>query len=150
MKSCKTSLPERNPKRPISGTEQENKMSKCIRIPTKGPLTGLEPTDYIPPSELVSGDPKEQGKSYYVDQTGDLDASVWECEPNKHRVPDAPYDELVYLIESVIDVHDDEGGVETYKAGDCFMMPRGCNCTWDVQERVKKVYLVLTHSAYEG
>ena len=38
---------------------------------------------------------------------------------------------------------DDEGGVETYKAGDSFMMPRGCKCTWDVKEPVRKLYVVL-------
>ena len=45
---------------------------------------------------------------------------------------------------------DDEGGVETYKAGDSFMMPRGCTCTWDVKQPVRKLYVVLTAEAYQG
>ena len=45
---------------------------------------------------------------------------------------------------------DDEGGVETYKAGDSFMMPRGCKCTWDVKEPVRKLYVVLTAETYQG
>ncbi len=56
-------------------------MSKCIRIPTKGPLQGLEPTDYIPASELVSGDPQERGRSYYADQTGELGSRLIKLDP---------------------------------------------------------------------
>ncbi len=124
--------------------------SKCVRIPTKGDIPGLEPTDYIPPEGLLSGTPDERGKSLYADQTEQLDAGVWECEPNKHHIEDAPYDEFVYLIEGHIDVIDADGGIETYKAGDSFVMPRGCKCTWDVKEPVRKLYVVLTHEAYQG
>jgi len=125
-------------------------MSKCIRIPTKAPLEGLEPTDYIPPETVVSGTPNERGRSYYVDQTGQLDAGVWECEVNMHEIESAPYDELVYLLAGHIDVIDEDGNVDTFKAGDSFMMPRGCKCTWNVKEPVRKIYLVLTHEAYKA
>jgi uncharacterized protein len=124
--------------------------SKCVRIPTAGKIAGLEPTDYIPPDGLLSGDPRERGKSCYADQTGQLDAGVWECEPNKHVLEAAPYDEFVYLLAGRIDVTDEDGGVESYRAGDSFMMPRGCKCTWDVKEPVRKLYVVLTADAYQG
>jgi len=122
--------------------------SKCIRLPTGGAVAGLEPTDYIPPETLQSGDPRERGLSFYADQTGQLDAGVWECEPNRHVIEAAPYDEFVYLLQGRIDVIDAEGGVESFKAGDSFVMPRGCKCTWDVKEAVRKLYVVLTAEAY--
>ena len=105
-------------------------MSKCVRLPTgSGPLSGLQPTEYIPADTLVSGNPQERGLSYYADQTGQL--------------------EFVYLLQGQIDVIDDEGGVESYRAGDSFVMPRGCRCTWDVKEPVRKLYVVLTATAYQ-
>ncbi len=122
---------------------------KCVRLPTSGTVPGLEPTDYIPPETLKSGDPQERGLSYYADQTGQLDSGVWECEPNKHIIESAPYDEFVYLLQGRIDVIDDEGNTETYNAGDSFVMPRGCNCTWDVKEPVRKLYVVLTAQDYK-
>lgn len=124
--------------------------AKCIRIPTTGPIEGLAPTDYIPPGTVRSGDPNERGRSLYADQTGQLDAGVWECEPNVHEIEAAPYDEFVYLIEGRIDVTDDEGNTESFRAGDSFMMPRGCKCTWDVREPVRKLYVVLTAEGYQG
>lgn len=62
----------------------------------------------------------------------------------------APYDEFVYLLEGRVDVIDDAGAVETYKAGDSLMMPGGCKCTWDVKEPVRKLYVVLTAESYQG
>ena len=124
--------------------------SKCIRIPSSGPIEGLEPTDYIPPETLCAGEPRERGRGFYADQTGQLDAGVWECEPNKHDIAAAPYDEFVYLLEGRIDVIDDEGGVESFGPGDSFVMPRGCKCTWDVKAPVRKLYVVLTAEAYGG
>ncbi len=123
-------------------------MSKCIRLPTSGPVSGLEPTDYIPVDSVQSGEPRERGRSYYADKTKQLDAGVWECEPNRHVIEPAPYDEFVYLLEGCIDVIDDDGTVATYNAGDSFVMPRGCKCTWDVKEPVRKLYVVLTADAY--
>ena len=124
--------------------------SKCIRIPNSGAIEGLEPTDYIAPEMLQSGDPKEHGRSFYADQTGQFDAGYWECEPNIHVYEAAPYDEFVYLLQGVVEVSDDEGGRETFTAGDSFMMPRGCRCTWDVKEPVRKLYVVLTAEGYQG
>lgn len=125
-------------------------MSKtCIRLPTDGATSGLKPTDYIPLETVQSGDPKERGRSFYADQTGQLDAGVWECEPNKHLIEAAPYDEFVYLLKGQVDIIDAEGQVETYRAGDSFIMPRGCRCTWDIKEPVQKLYVVLTAEAYK-
>lgn len=121
---------------------------KCIRLPTDGPVPGMAPTDYIPADTLESGDPRERGRSYYADQTGQLDAGVWECDVNRHMIEAAPYDEFVYLLEGRIDVIDDKGGVQSFEAGDSFVMPRGCHCIWDVKEPVRKLYVVLTAEAY--
>lgn len=123
---------------------------KCIRLPTGGAIGGLQPTDYISPETVQSGDPKERGRSIYADQTGQLDAGVWECEPNRHVIEGAPYDEFVYLLQGRIDITDDEGNTDTFGAGDSFVMPRGCTCTWDVKEPVRKLYVVLTAEAYRG
>ena len=125
-------------------------MKRCIRLPTEGPFSGLEPTDYIPPASVRSGEPRERGRSYYTDRTGQLDAGVWECEPNRHEIDGAPYDEFVYLLEGRIDVIDESGESETYRAGNSFVMPRGCTCTWDVREPVRKLYTALGSSRSNG
>ena len=69
--------------------------NKCVRLPTSDSIAGLESTDHIPADALLSGQPEERGRSFYADQTGQLDSGIWECEPNKHFIESAPYDEFV-------------------------------------------------------
>ena len=121
-------------------------MKNCLRVPSTLPFSGLEPTDYISEEMLVEGKPNEQGKSVFADTTGQMDVGVWQCEPNRHEMTDCPYDEFVYLLKGHLDIIDEDGNVETYKAGDSFVMPRGCNCTWDVKQAIKKIYVVLEAS----
>ena len=113
---------------------------KCIRIPT-GPVNGLQPTEFISVDALESGEPRERGSSFCAGRTSQLDAGVWECEPNRHRV-DMPIDEFVYLLAGRIDVIAEDGGTEVYKTGDSFMVPRGCRCIWDVKEPVRMLFVV--------
>ncbi len=64
--------------------------------------------------------------------------SVWECEPS---VFDWHYDgtEVAYLYEGKVKVKTAQGDVEI-KAGDLVTFPDGLDCTWEVLERVRKVY----------
>ena len=118
-------------------------MKKCIRVPTALPFSGLDPTDYISDEMLQEGQPEEQGKSVFADETRQLDVGVWECEPHRHVMTNCPYHEFVYLLEGCVDIIDEEGEVETYRAGDSFVMPLGCNCIWDVKESIRKLYVVV-------
>ncbi len=122
-------------------------MSTTVRIPGRD-VAGLEPTDYIAPEALKSGEPNERGRSFYADQTGQLDAGYWECDVNEHVFEASPYDEFVHLLEGHLEVTHDDGSVATYRAGDSFVMPRGCACTWNVREPLRKVYVVLTAADY--
>ena len=90
-------------------------------------------TDMIAPAITIPQG--NHGRSFYADQSGQFDAGYWECDVNKHHIAASPYDECVYLLEGQIDVIHDDGSVESYKTGNSFVVPRGCNCTWDVKAR---------------
>ena len=73
------------------------------------------------------------------DELGNNDKwSVWECEPSKF---DWHYDstELAYLFEGKVVVKTAEEEVEI-KAGDYVTFPSGLDCSWDISEKIKKVY----------
>ena len=59
-------------------------------------------------------------------------------EPIRHELEPAPYDVLVYLLEGRIDFIDHDCGIETIRAGDRFIMPLDCTCTWVARERVRE------------
>ena len=64
--------------------------------------------------------------------------SVWECEPSTF---DWHYDcdEKAYVYEGCVLVKTRDERVEI-KAGDFVVFPKGLSCTWEVIEKIKKVY----------
>ena len=66
------------------------------------------------------------------------DWSVWTCDPS---VFDWHYDqmEMAYVYEGKVRVKTPDGQVEI-NAGDFVTFPQGLSCTWEVMEKIKKVY----------
>ncbi|NQT89816.1 MAG: cupin domain-containing protein [Candidatus Omnitrophica bacterium] len=63
----------------------------------------------------------------------------WECEPSTF---DWEYDseEWCYLFEGKVKVKTADGDYEI-KKGDLVKLAKGLKCTWEVAEKVKKVYI---------
>lgn len=64
--------------------------------------------------------------------------SPWECEPSTF---DWEYDtnETAYVLEGKVKVKTPSGEVEINK-GDLVHFPKGLKCTWNVINRIRKVY----------
>jgi uncharacterized cupin superfamily protein len=65
--------------------------------------------------------------------------SPWECEPSTF---DWEYDdhETCYVLEGRVRVSTPAGEVVEFGAGDLVRFPKGLKCTWEVKERIRKVY----------
>ncbi len=64
--------------------------------------------------------------------------SPWECEPSTF---DWEYDsnETAYVLEGKVKVKTSSGEVEINK-GDLVYFPKGLKCTWNVVQKIRKVY----------
>ena len=85
-------------------------------------------------SEIKVEKPSEQElRSLGVDKW-----SPWECEPSTF---DWEYDsnETAYVLEGKVKVKTPSEEVEINK-GDLVTFPKGLKCTWNVIERIRKVY----------
>jgi len=73
-----------------------------------------------------------------VDKLGIDNWGSWECEPSTF---DWQYSstEVAYVFEGKVKVKTDEGEVEINK-GDLVTFPKGLKCTWNVIEKISKVY----------
>jgi len=65
--------------------------------------------------------------------------SAWECDVKKF---DWQYDdnEIFYVLEGKVKVTTTEGEEVEFGKGDLVSFPKGVKCTWDVKERIRKVY----------
>jgi len=73
-----------------------------------------------------------------LDSLGVKGWSPWGCDVS---VFDWEYDsdEVCYILEGKVKVKTSEGEVEINK-GDLVTFPKGLKCTWNVLNRIKKVY----------
>ncbi len=73
-----------------------------------------------------------------IDLLGINSWSPWECVPSTF---DWEYsdDETCYILEGKVKVKTSAGDVEINK-GDLVMFPKGLKCTWEVIEKIRKVY----------
>jgi len=82
----------------------------------------------------------EQKKQFKIPDQPESDEnwSVWECEPATF---DWHYDqtEKAYIYEGAVNVKTGDGEVQI-KKGDFVTFSAGLTCTWNVTEKIRKVY----------
>lgn len=74
-----------------------------------------------------------------LDSIGVSKWSPWECEPSTF---DWEYDtdESAYVLEGKVKVKTEDGQEVEIKKGDLVHFPKGTKCTWDIIEKIRKVY----------
>ncbi len=65
--------------------------------------------------------------------------SPWECKPSTF---DWEYDEdeWAYVLEGKVKVRAEDGEEVEINKGDLVIFPKGLRCTWNVLEKIRKVY----------
>jgi uncharacterized protein len=65
--------------------------------------------------------------------------SPWECEPSTF---DWSYDtnETAYVLDGLVTVTCPDGQKVEIGPGDLVRFPRGLSCTWEVKQKIRKVF----------
>ena len=80
---------------------------------------------------------------FFTGGSGQLTAGVWECTPCTTQTGSYPVDEFCYILNGAVVITDDAGQRETFKAGDCFIVPKGTSLTWHMPETTRKYYVIF-------
>lgn len=88
----------------------------------------------------------EYPRSYcaFVSPDGKYTANVWACDSGTLRIDDLSTDEACFLIEGSVEIIDDAGNREIYRAGDAFLLPKGFSGIWHMPEPVVKYNTMYT------
>jgi len=78
---------------------------------------------------------------FYGDASGAFKTGFWAAQPGQAAI-DYGHDELCVIIAGLVRVTDSAGHVETYRAGDTFLIPKGFKGVWETVEPVRKFYAV--------
>jgi len=118
--------------------------TSVIRLNSNGPDGGGLPFwGNLENENVVEGSPVETGHNFFTGGSGQLTAGVWECTPCTTQTDSYPVDEFCYILNGAVVITDDAGQRETFKAGDCFIVPKGTSLTWHMPETTRKYYVIF-------
>jgi uncharacterized protein len=83
-------------------------------------------------------------RTWYASPTGAFRTGFWAAQPGRADIAYTK-DELCTLLEGEVRLTDESGQVETYIAGDTFVIPKGFKGVWETVKPVRKFFAV-----YEG
>ncbi len=71
-------------------------------------------------------------------------SGVWEAEPGLSRWEFTERGEVIYVLEGRMVVTEDDGEAVTLEAGSAAVFPIGWRGTWEIQERIRKFFVIFT------
>lgn len=89
----------------------------------------------------ADADKRMTSKTWYTDPTGAFKTGFWAAQPGRADIHYTK-DEMCVLIEGEVRLTDAAGHVETYVAGDTFMIPKGFKGVWETVRPVRKFYAI--------
>lgn len=98
---------------------------RSIRFDPEAPLAQGEDTTHI----------------WYTDPTNKVCAGFW-ASADFHGPVTYSEDEFCTLLAGVVRLTDATGQVETYRAGDSFVIPAGFHGVWQTVEPVRKFFMI--------
>ncbi len=99
------------------------------------------PFDDLPFVTTLEGNPQHSGRFDHGGFGARTMVGVWECTPGKFEYT-YPGDEICTLLEGHIRVTEGDGSVHDYKAGDSFFTVKGETVTWEVLEKIRKIFFI--------
>lgn len=99
------------------------------------------PSIRFDPTALIPGNEPTSAVEWYRDPTGAFSAGIWRGEPGRFDVTYTE-DEFCQLLEGVVRLTDAHGTVETYRAGDSFVIPAGFIGVWETVETIRKFWVI--------
>ena len=115
-----------------------------IRLDRDGPEgIGLAFLGNCESEPVIEGSPVETGHVYYTDPSEAFVAGLWDCTPYTAVFESYPYEEFSYVLSGKVVNTDVDGRTEEFGPGDCFVIPKGMECTYRLPETTRKFYAVL-------
>ena len=95
------------------------------------------------PSAEVLGDPIGVRSSVpFIDEDHGIRSGVWEAQPGLSRWEFTERGEIIHVLEGRMIVTQDGGSPVTLEAGSAAFFPIGWKGTWEIQERIRKFFVV--------
>jgi hypothetical protein len=116
------------------------------RVLSADVLTEALTADRLDSSDIVEGSPRVA--SAELDATSAAAIGVWEI--TEGTVTDTEVDEVFLVLSGTGQITFDDGSVVALRPGTLVRLRAGDHTTWTINEKVRKVYVVLPTSVPEA
>lgn len=111
-------------------------------IDFKNAVDGVSPA--FPAERVLGGSPEQNLFNQYQDPSKQMLSGTWDCTPGKWQADYSAKSEFCYIISGKLILTDEDGVATTFAAGDSFVIPQGFMGTWEIVEKVQKLYVIVT------
>jgi len=119
-------------------------MSSVIRLSRDGLSGGaMEACSVVPPEAVVSGSPSETGAMHYEAAKGKFLVGTWECTPYAEILSYPESSEFCVVLSGRVALTGADGVVHEFRAGDCYIVPKGFEGRFEVFETLRKIYVLF-------
>lgn len=120
-------------------------MTKVIKIGRDGVgAAALEKCSVVPPEAVLSGKPDEQGAVHFERPDGALVIGTWEATPYAEMLVYPNGTEYSVILSGKVAITNPDGSVETFSAGEGYILPAGVEVRFEVLETMRKTYVLFT------
>jgi len=98
----------------------------------------------MPTERCLQGAPQQSLWNQYQDSSKQMLSGTWECTEGKWQADYSAKSEFCHILSGKVILTDEEGVASTFSAGDSFVIPMGFSGTWEVVDRVRKLYVIVT------
>lgn len=121
-------------------------MSKVIKLGRNGVgLRELEKCSVVPPEAILSGSADELGDVHF--ESKDVVIGTWQSTPYAEMLSYPDGVEYSVILSGKVAITNPDGSVETFGAGESYILPAGTEVRFEVLETMRKVYVLYTAPA---
>lgn len=118
-------------------------MPEIARFASAGGAGGFSEWSAPPQETLATPPPKVQGQLLIEDPRYGLEAGVSLSAPYATKLVCRDHHRFVQLVEGEVSLRFEDGRAETFRAGDCFVLPASATCAWEQSKPVRQFFVSL-------
>ncbi len=126
---------------PMADTPQIDSAEGGVRV--MDPQVPLMLLDGTAPFTIIGPRPVQRAHIEFTNDAGNMSVGVWESDAMVSEMQPFPVHEFVQMLEGEVTITAEDGTAQTFRAGDCFFVPKGAVCSWNIKAYVKKYFAVL-------
>lgn len=107
------------------------------------PNVNLPLMDNTEPFEIDGPMPVQKNHTSFTNDAENFFVGNWESGPMRSKMLPFPSHEFVRMLSGEVTITEADGSAQTFRADDCFFVPKGTVCSWHISDHVKKHYAIL-------